>query len=97
MVAQAKLALKVELELAKQEAPAVDSLVVEGDPRERILSAARELDADMIAMGTHARRGLSRVFMGSVAEAVVRTSEIPVLTTSADAEEAKVAAEAWLA
>ncbi len=97
VVAQAKLALKVELELAKQEAPAVDSLVVEGDPRERILSAARELDADMIAMGTHARRGLSRVFMGSVAEAVVRTSEIPVLTTSADAEEAKVAAEAWLA
>ena len=71
--------------------------MVEGDPRERILSAARELDADMIAMGTHARRGLSRVFMGSVAEAVVRTSEIPVLTTSADAEEAKVAAEAWLA
>jgi nucleotide-binding universal stress UspA family protein len=97
MVAQAKLALKVELELAKQEAPAIDSLLVEGDPRERILSAARELDADVIAMGTHARQGLSRIFMGSVAEALVRTSEIPVLTTSADAEEAKSAAEAWLA
>lgn len=91
MVAQAKLALKAELELAKQEATVVDSLLVEGDPRERILSAARELKADVIAMGTHARRGLSRIFLGSVAEAVVRSSEIPVLTMSVEGEEAKPA------
>jgi nucleotide-binding universal stress UspA family protein len=86
VVAKAKLALEAELELAKQEATGVDSLLVEGEPRERILSAAREMKADLIAMGTHARRGLSRVFMGSVAEAVVRASEIPVLTMSVDGE-----------
>lgn len=86
VVAKAKLALKAELELAKQEATGVDSLLVEGDPRERILSAAREVNADLVAMGTHARHGLSRVFLGSVAEAVVRASEIPVLTLSSEGE-----------
>lgn len=86
LVEQAKLALMTELALAKQEIDSVDSLLVEGDPRERILSAARDLGADMIAMGTHARRGLSRVFLGSVAEAVVRTAELPVLSASAEGD-----------
>ena len=91
VVAQAKLALKAELELAKQEATGVESLLVEGDARERILAAAREMNVDLVAMGTHARRGVSRLFLGSVAEAVVRASEIPVLTISATPEEAAVA------
>lgn len=51
-----------------------------GDARDVILSTARELGADLIVMGTHGRRGVSRVLLGSVAEAIVRTAPCPVLT-----------------
>lgn len=44
-----------------------------------ILREARKAKADVIVIGTHGRRGLSRVLMGSDAEAVVRESAIPVL------------------
>jgi len=55
-----------------------------GDPVEFILGAERRIPADLVVMGTHGRRGLSRVFLGSVAEAVVRQSYCPVLTVHAD-------------
>jgi nucleotide-binding universal stress UspA family protein len=44
-----------------------------------ILREARKLRADVIVLGTHGRRGLRRVVMGSDAEAVVRESKVPVL------------------
>lgn len=59
-----------------------------GDPRTCILDAAKEFGADMIVMGTHGRRGLARVFLGSTAEAVVRAATVPVLTTRALEESA---------
>ncbi len=52
----------------------------EGDPSTEILAAAEELGAAMIVMGTHGRTGLSHLFLGSVAEKVVRKSQVPVLT-----------------
>lgn len=52
-----------------------------GEPEREIPRAARSLGADLIAMTTHARRGLSRLLMGSVAESIVRRSPIPVLLT----------------
>lgn len=55
-------------------------MVVQGDPSEEILKAAKEQDADSIVVGTHGRKGLDRVVFGSVAEKVVKTSTIPVLT-----------------
>ncbi|HEV3204968.1 MAG TPA: universal stress protein [Gemmataceae bacterium] len=51
-----------------------------GDPDTTILDVAQEIKADMIVMGTHGRRGLTRVLMGSVAEQVVRRATCPVLT-----------------
>ena len=51
-----------------------------GNPAEEILRFAEERDADMIVLGTHGRTGLSRLLMGSVAEAVVRGAKCPVLT-----------------
>lgn len=51
-----------------------------GDPRDTIVRTAKELGADLIVMGTHGRRGLSRVVMGSVAEDVIRHAACPVLT-----------------
>ena len=40
---------------------------------------AESWNADVIVMGTHGRRGLNRLFVGSVAEGVVRTAPVPVL------------------
>jgi nucleotide-binding universal stress UspA family protein len=45
-----------------------------------IISQANEWPADLIVMGTHGRRGLNHLLMGSDAEAVIRTSPVPVLT-----------------
>ncbi len=51
-----------------------------GHPREVILDVAREVRADVIVMGTHGRRGFSHLFIGSVAEHVVRHARVPVWT-----------------
>ncbi|MDP2480082.1 MAG: universal stress protein, partial [Candidatus Palauibacterales bacterium] len=45
-----------------------------------ILEYAEEHDIDLIVMGTHGRRGLQHLFMGSIAEDVVRRSSCPVIT-----------------
>jgi len=64
----------------------VTPLLVRGiDPDEVIVETASNLGSDLIVMGTHGRRGLSHLFLGSVAERVVRTSPAPVLTLRADA------------
>ncbi len=51
-----------------------------GVPSDAIVDAANAVHAEMIVMSTHGRRGLSRVFLGSTAEEVVRKSDVPVLT-----------------
>lgn len=51
---------------------------------ERIVNYANNYDVDLIVIGTHGRTGLSRIFMGSVAEAVVRNADCPVLAIKAD-------------
>lgn len=61
----------------------VQAIFAEGLPADEILRAARRARADLIVMGTHGRTGVSRVFMGSVAERVVRESRSPVLTVRA--------------
>ena len=57
-----------------------NALVRTGDARDVINQTAKELGIDLIVMGTHGRRGISRALLGSVAETVVRTSPVPVLT-----------------
>jgi len=56
-------------------------------PRE-IIAAAKETRADVIAMTTHGRTGLSRLLFGSVAEAVLRTADVPVFVLRAGHVEA---------
>jgi nucleotide-binding universal stress UspA family protein len=55
-----------------------------GEPSRTILDVAEELEAGVIVMGTHGRRGLAHALLGSVAERVVRASRAPVLTLRAD-------------
>ena len=66
-----------------------------GSVAEHILEFAREQRVDLIVMGTHGRRGLSHLLLGSVAEHVLRSAPCPVLTTRATAEiEAALEADA---
>jgi nucleotide-binding universal stress UspA family protein len=51
-----------------------------GDPAEEIVEAALSEGADLIVMGTHGRRGVNRLVLGSVAEQVVRRAPCPVVT-----------------
>jgi universal stress protein A len=54
--------------------------VVLGTPYYKIIEVAEAEKVDMIVMATHGRTGFSHLFMGSVAERVVRTAPCPVLT-----------------
>jgi nucleotide-binding universal stress UspA family protein len=60
--------------------------VVAGVPSERIIALATAADADLIVLGTHGRRGVGRVVMGSSAENVLRYATVPVLLVRAPAE-----------
>lgn len=58
----------------------IDLHVIHRDPTSAILDFAAEHGSSLIVMGTHGRTGASRLFMGSVAERVVRSAPCPVLT-----------------
>ncbi|WP_436345928.1 universal stress protein [Natronorubrum sp. FCH18a] len=58
----------------------ITTAVRDGRPAVEICEYAREIDADLIATGTRGRHGENRLLLGSVAERVVRTSPVPVLS-----------------
>jgi len=53
-----------------------------GDPAREIARLALDLDADAMLVGTHGRRGLARMMLGSVAERVLRYATCPVIVVS---------------
>lgn len=59
------------------------AMLLSGIPFEQIVRAGRRKHADVIVIGTHGRTGLSRLFLGSVAERVVGRAGRPVLTVPA--------------
>jgi len=59
--------------------PATVRLETEGDPADRILAVAEEISADLVAMSSHGRSGITRMVRGSVAERVLRRCTAPVL------------------
>jgi len=65
---------------ARQTGVTVEGITRVGSPEEVILAAADELGAEMIMMGTHGRRGVNRLMLGSIAEFVLRRAEVPVIT-----------------
>lgn len=58
----------------------VKAVLLEGVPYDKIARVARSKRADLIVMGTHGRSGLSKFFLGSVAERVIALAPCPVLT-----------------
>ena len=56
----------------------IQTEVRDGDFAEAILTAAKELHADIIVMGSHSRRWLEEILIGSVTEKVLHNSSIPL-------------------
>jgi nucleotide-binding universal stress UspA family protein len=83
----------LERALARAKADGVDAEAatldtLSGPVGETVTDDARNWKAELIVMGTHGRRGVRRVVMGSDAELVVRTSPVPVLLVRAPEGEA---------
>ncbi|MFB6198524.1 MAG: universal stress protein [Halobacteriaceae archaeon] len=68
------------VELATEADVRVETTLLTGTPSQEIVRYAENQDCDLIVMGTHGRGGIDRLLLGSVAERVVRASDVPVLT-----------------
>jgi nucleotide-binding universal stress UspA family protein len=90
---EAYRALEAEAQKVKERFASVESVLRTGTVWEEILAVAKETRADLIAMGTHGRRGLPRALLGSVAERVVRMATVPVLTVAASEDDRAAAPE----
>jgi nucleotide-binding universal stress UspA family protein len=56
----------------------IQTIIIEGDFAASIVETAMEINADIIVMGSHGRRGFNKIIMGSVAEQVLHKSTIPL-------------------
>lgn len=65
----------------------VETSLVEGSPAQEIIAAAEDQACDLVVMGTHGRSGVDRFLLGSVAERVVRSSPVPVMTVRVEADD----------
>ncbi|MCX6678720.1 MAG: universal stress protein [Methanothrix sp.] len=70
-------------DMARDAGVAYERVLAEGDPGEELLKLCSDLGFDLIVMGTIGRSGITRFFLGSVAEKVVRHSHVPVLVVPA--------------
>ncbi len=56
----------------------IKTLIKDGDAGDAIIEASDNLGVDVVVLGSHSRRGLDKILMGSVAEKVLRKSKIPL-------------------
>jgi nucleotide-binding universal stress UspA family protein len=100
ITAAARLELEHRVKAATRPGDAPVRIGVEtGEPGETILAVAKQMGATLIVLGTHARKGWQHLMLGSIAERVVRTATVPVLTVGPGisvVEEAQPAAAAHL-
>jgi nucleotide-binding universal stress UspA family protein len=62
-----------------------DALIREGNAAQQVLSVARQINADRLLLGTRSRSKMSKLLLGSVAEQVLRSANIPVITVGPEA------------
>ncbi len=71
----------------KKKGLSADIMILRGNPYNSIIEQAHSWGADLVIMGSHGRTGLTRLLMGSVAEAVFHALDIPVLLVKQEAVE----------
>jgi universal stress protein A len=81
--AEAALREFIKATLGPKAATRIEVRVVEAAPADGIRRLALETHADLIVMGTHGRTGIHRLMLGSVADRVLRESDVPVLMVRA--------------
>jgi nucleotide-binding universal stress UspA family protein len=81
--------LEERAEPLRREGFVVQTRAVTGRAPEEILAAARDVGADALVVGTHGRKGLSHLLLGSVTERLVREAPVPVISVRSTAEEAE--------
>ncbi len=64
---------------SKQEGVPFEKAILKGNPAEELLRYSKESGVDVLVMGSIGRTGISRFLLGSVAEKVIRHSEVPVM------------------
>ena len=79
----ARRQLENALAVVRSRLPAAEAVLTNGPAAAEVVAVADRVKADLIVMGTHGRQGVGRMFLGSVAERVVRSSPVPVLTIRA--------------
>ncbi len=75
----AKTALQEIVKNATGKCKKCSSKVVVGDVVDEILDYAKNRNANMIIMGTHGKRGIEKILLGSVADRVLKSAHCPVL------------------
>ena len=85
---RASLTTKAQAIVQRAKAAGADAtfLVWEGEPGEAIVAAADSENADLIVVGSHGRSGVSRFFIGSVSDFVVRHAHCPVMVVRGTVE-----------
>ena len=81
---EGEAAVESAVEAAEAAGVEAESVVVTGSPARDIVAYATDHGVDLLVVGTHGHRGLDRLLLGSVAERVVRTAPMPVLTVRGD-------------
>jgi nucleotide-binding universal stress UspA family protein len=82
----AQKSLDVAVGKCKEGHVKTQGILQNGIPWEEICLLASDRQVDLIVMGTHGRQGVLRALLGSVAENVLRTCPVPVLTVHAPVE-----------
>jgi nucleotide-binding universal stress UspA family protein len=70
---------------ARAEGIACDTVIREGQPAQQIITAARHFKAQRLLLGTRSRSKVSKLLLGSVAEQVLRSVDLPVMTVGPEA------------
>lgn len=83
---EARYVSRVVEEMQARDGVRATSALLNGDVGDAICAAVRDARADLVTMTTHGRTGLSRLWIGSVADAVMRASTTPVLMLRATLE-----------
>ena len=71
--------------MARSQAIPCDAVVREGHPAQQIIAGARQFKTDRILLGTRSRSKVSKLLLGSVAEQVLRSVNLPVITVGPEA------------
>ena len=91
--------LAIAEQAAQREGVKAGTVLIEsigGVAADLILAQAKQWQPDLIVMGTHGRRGLARLALGSDAEQVVRAAMVPVMLVRGVVEQGKVTPEVTL-